>query len=460
MIPRSQVFSVLKELGLNIDEAEAKALFDEFDTDISEGLDLQELQLLLQKPSRLHEWAKGLSLHELLADAMPRKPGIDPLRVASALTAEEISAVCEAVRFGLERMLKASSAFLREAFRASDQRKDTIEDSKFSIVAVSCGTIQDFHAGVEGRTGEFLRMIIDFLVAVDCVLNLSAGTPSLKFEKAMEAEHCNCRDSLKYFTTRNYKVTTCPRREWMFVAEKKCEDGDLRYGRVARDVDVLLKDYNKLVSQEDAKIQRTEVIAIVLYTGPMVGIVPYCALYTFCPHLAAAGCPTDKSRRQFQVYNTVLRRFPKSAYEQQCLDGNMYSTTIYVLVSAVLNVARETRLPAGLKLYRGLGGDKTFPSTFYKSDDKGRKGILEWGFMSTTSSMSVALQYSGIKQGMPFPTILEIDSGAVDRGADLTSFSQYPGLPLRASSSALTGCGGGFSTHRLFRWFIGTGSFE
>ena len=131
---------------------------------------------------------------------------------------------------------------------------------------------------------------------------------------------------------------------------------------------------------------------------------------------------------QFQLYNAVLRRFPQDVYERQRDEyGNVYTTTIYVLASAVLNIARETRLPAGLKLFRGLGGDKTFPVSFFKSNDKGHKGILEWAFMSTTANKSIALQYSGIRQGKPYPTILEIDSGTVDRGADLTNFSQYPG---------------------------------
>lgn len=127
------------------------------------------------------------------------------------------------------------------------------------------------------------------------------------------------------------------------------------------------------------------------------------------------------------MYNLVLRRFPKEVYQKQSENGNLYTTTIYVLVSAVGSIARVTRLPAGLKLYRGLGGDRTFPPHFQKSDDKGRKGIVEWGFMSTTAAKHVALQYSGIKEGKPFPIILEIDSGTVDRGADLTNFSQYPG---------------------------------
>jgi hypothetical protein len=110
--------------------------------------------------------------------------------------------------------------------------------------------------------------------------------------------------------------------------------------------------------------------------------------------------------------------------------GNVYATTINVLVSAVIKIARAVRLPTGLKLYRGLGGDRSLPPSFQQSDLKGRRGMLEWGFMSTTSRKEIAIQYSGILEGKPIPTIFEIDSGAVDRGAILTEYSQYPGIIL------------------------------
>ena len=131
--------------------------------------------------------------------------------------------------------------------------------------------------------------------------------------------------------------------------------------------------------------------------------------------------------RQFQVYNLVLRRFPADRYEALRSGGNVYTTTLYLLLSCVVCISRETRLPAGAKLYRGLGGDKTLPAFFFKSDGKGRKGMLEWGYMSTTADKAVAVRYCGVREGKPFPTILEIDAGAVDRGADIADLSQYPG---------------------------------
>ena len=41
---------------------------------------------------------------------------------------------------------------------------------------------------------------------------------------------------------------------------------------------------------------------------------------------------------QFQVYNTVLRRWPAAGYERLRAGGNLYATSIYVLVSAVIKV--------------------------------------------------------------------------------------------------------------------------
>ena len=164
-ISKSGLYSVLTELGLDIDQESANDLFDEFDTDSSEGLSLVELHQLLHKPSRLHEWAKGLPLHALLADAIPRKPGTDQLRVVSGLTDGEMLAVCEAVRHGLETMLKESADILRQAFAVSDQRKDAIDGSKFNIVPVSCGTVNDFHAGVEGRIGKNIQTVAGIFMA-------------------------------------------------------------------------------------------------------------------------------------------------------------------------------------------------------------------------------------------------------------------------------------------------------
>jgi hypothetical protein len=110
------------------------------------------------KPRRLQEWARALPLAELLADALPRRAGKDPLLALAGLTGEELGAACQALRGGLERLLRQALGELRAAVRAGEARQQGDAaggggGGKFSVIPVSCGGIADFHAGVEARTG-------------------------------------------------------------------------------------------------------------------------------------------------------------------------------------------------------------------------------------------------------------------------------------------------------------------
>ena len=69
-----------------------------------------------------------------------------------------------------------------------------------------------------------------------------------------------------------------------------------------------------------------------------------------------------------------------------------FATTIHVLVSATMKISRAQRVPSGLKLYRGLGGMMELPEGFYRADDRGCRGCMEWGFLSTTSDKHAALE--------------------------------------------------------------------
>ncbi len=93
------------------------------------------------------------------------------------------------------------------------------------------------------------------------------------------------------------------------------------------------------------------------------------------------------SEPQFACYNAVLRRFPTELCER--MGSFKFTTTIFVLISAVQKVARVMKLPEGLRLYRGMGGLMDLPEQFFRADPQGRKGFVEWGFMSTTSDLKV-----------------------------------------------------------------------
>jgi ankyrin repeat protein len=117
----------------------------------------------------------------------------------------------------------------------------------------------------------------------------------------------------------------------------------------------------------------------------------------------------------YQMYNNELRD----------TDKKKYPTTIFVIASAVAKLTRIQRIPHGMRLYRGFGGDVEFPDSFYQPDGRGCKGMTEFGFLSTTKKKEIAIQYSGAGKDNRIPVIIEIAVGSVDRGANIREFSQY-----------------------------------
>jgi hypothetical protein len=168
IIPKANICAALIDLGINMDDQGASILFQEFDTDKSNGLSLEEFQQLVRKPPRIVEWARTLGLPEVLADAMPCKHGADALRMVSELTDDEIENVIGALLNGLRTILRKSANELKEAFVASDMRmknnmSETKNGSKFDLIPLSCGTIDDFHIGLERRIGKFAPSIFPHL---------------------------------------------------------------------------------------------------------------------------------------------------------------------------------------------------------------------------------------------------------------------------------------------------------
>jgi hypothetical protein len=156
-IPKAQLREALSELDLEVTDEESANLFDEFDTDKGDGIELHEFESLLRKPRRPEDWARSLPLAELVADSLPRRQGEDPLRVLSEVTEEELIAMCHATYFGLERIMRQAIVELKAGFRANDSRKQLAcgnAGSKFNVVPISCGKILDFHAGLDARIGK------------------------------------------------------------------------------------------------------------------------------------------------------------------------------------------------------------------------------------------------------------------------------------------------------------------
>ena len=132
---------------------------------------------------------------------------------------------------------------------------------------------------------------------------------------------------------------------------------------------------------------------------------------------------------QFFIYNLALRQFPEDKYAELKKANNFYTTTIFVLASAVQKLSRVTKIEPSMRLYRGISADVKLPELLFTSDEHGCTGFTEWAFMSTTSNMRVALRYSNAQASAGSrsrPTLLVFVAGSVDRGADIRVYSQYP----------------------------------
>jgi hypothetical protein len=84
----------------------------------------------------------------------------------------------------------------------------------------------------------------------------------------MEAEHCTLLGSMQTFRTSNYtEIESYPKKEWEIIMKgAPCPEHDMRFNRRIP----VISELCELPLAKKACLQRAEVIAVVMYTGPMV----------------------------------------------------------------------------------------------------------------------------------------------------------------------------------------------
>ncbi len=98
-----------------------------------------------------------------------------------------------------------------------------------------------------------------------------------------------------------------------------------------------------------------------------------------------------------------------------------------------MNLARRSQTDTVQALYRGLSG----PTMLFQLEQflpYAHGNSCERGLLSTTKDLATAIVFSGARKHKEFPIVCEIDAGAFDFGADVASFSQYPGGALASAS--------------------------
>ena len=153
-LPADQLSNALQQLGLFVDETEARNYLLVAGGD-QRSLGLDEFQQAAQGKWAGEVWAQSLPLAQLLSDALPDCAKCHRLRAISSLTAKEIRAVVEGFSEALERVLTERVESLRKSLLAMDEYEEGPRPNrKFQVVSMSCGRIEDFHGGVTKRIGE------------------------------------------------------------------------------------------------------------------------------------------------------------------------------------------------------------------------------------------------------------------------------------------------------------------
>ena len=337
----------------------------------SEALSFDEFENVVLMPTcpLIEDWASTLPLPKILTICLIRNDTTydsNDLKEVTDLDEKSISLVVENFAIQLKGILGSCVKQLQEAKAKMRQQRPEEGNALKFVGRFAGGTVSDFHKNLTDRV----------------------GWPNLSFDKSMEDEHYEGRpfEGKGTFGTND---SICPRDEYDYVVHPTVKSPPSKGSRIIPAIENLLE--NPVV--KDAQLKRVEVIALVLYTGPM-----------------------------FYAYNDALRI---SEATQTKSPGRSYSTTIFVLASAVVKLTKVQNISSGMRLYRGLGGDVDLPEFFHKPDARGRKGLTEFGFLSTTKRRDIAIRYSGAERDKPIPIIFEIETGSVDRGADIRDFSQY-----------------------------------
>ena len=336
------------------------------------------------------EWMNSLNLHEPLTAAL-----IAPL---DALTTGDTQfAYCQRLSDAeIERLLGDNDVLGRVVSLVKHGVKELMKQRAATGSALSAKFASESKYTLEtGSLDYFFRGLEGLL-----------GPPATDVFKGMEREHSD-EDADVLFDTSN-GIRTTSRDEYEFVvkpirgkayperAALRATPQRCRRPLTLDEIWEAVASCNTALRElREPELIKEEVAGGRLYSGPM-----------------------------YEKYNAVLRaETGNPMLVQKCealTRGNRYATSIHAVTSCVLKLAKVTK---ACKVYRGLK-DAQLPEAFFKPNKYGVRGGIEFGFTSTSKSRDEALSYAVDMGGAP--TIFEMQTGMVDRGASISVLSQYP----------------------------------
>ena len=273
-ISHSEYFKASQEIRFDFtNEDDADALFENMDMDNDGFLNLDEFRRAVQSSSEMEQFlSHSLSVIGIISAALPRDDSRPPIEVFRMLTPAQITAVSNAVADGLVSVITEKIARLNKGFAAAEAKKaGSNSAAKFAIFDLSAGSIQDYHKGLSSRVGDSLYIALAvqyrWIDLYFLFYFFAPGAPDLSFQKAMYTEHCLNKGCDFEFETSNYHIKTTAKREWdVVVHNEPLAPSEAGHGRKVP----ALGELELLPLSKKANLCLAEIIALIMYTGPMV----------------------------------------------------------------------------------------------------------------------------------------------------------------------------------------------
>ena len=384
------------------------------------------------------QWAKGAGVHRAVAAAL-----LAPL--AAEQRADVPGAALEYVK-GLTSREQVARLLGTGNFQAT--LVELVWNELRTLQSVGAATSKDMESKFAGAVALSYSGLDIFFGGLEGIV----GSPNPKVLDGMRDDHLQGpgTESSDVFTTSNYGVETQSRIEWHFVASANATPEQLRIPcwpmetvdklpdracarqrRSLESLELAAADKNRQLREANQpEVVREEMIAAILYTGPMFvkynGVLR--GLSSESPFLRNQMISLCCSKDIADAYlgstprdKPFLAAAGSITFEVAKRSVNKYTSTLHAINSVIIKLGKLTK---AIKVYRGIAGMK-LPDEFWTPNKFNVRGGVEQAFMSTTTERLVAMGYASGGQGAA-GIVIEVQQGMVNRGAEIGWLSQYP----------------------------------
>ncbi len=133
-------------------------LWGRIDLDSSGRVSFEEFRQFVRQRGSVENWMKTEQFLQILSDSVVPLLGADAgpddqMRRLAQLAPDQVRRALDAAVIGLNVQYKSSQENLRKTLKAVTEQAERVSQSKFELSKLSCGTIDDFHKGLESRIG-------------------------------------------------------------------------------------------------------------------------------------------------------------------------------------------------------------------------------------------------------------------------------------------------------------------